>query len=93
MPDFIVLVDDGHGAEDLLHLVVEIKGFRREDAKEKADTMQTYWVPGVNGLGTYGRWDFVEFGDVYTMQTDFAAKVEVEFGKLVEGVVAASRAA
>ena len=93
VPDFIVLVDDGHGAEDLLHLVVEIKGFRREDAKEKADTMQTYWVPGVNGLGTYGRWDFVEFGDVYTMQADFAAKVAAEFGRLVEGVVAASRAA
>ena len=93
LPDFIVLVDDGHGTEDLLHLVVEIKGFRREDAKEKADTMQTCWVPGVNGLGIYGRWDFVEFGDVYTMQTDFAAKVEAEFGRLVEGVVAASRAA
>ena len=93
VPDFIVLVDDGHGEEDLLHLVVEIKGYRREDAKEKADTMRTYWVPGVNGLRTYGRWDFVEFGDVYTMQVDFAAKVEAEFGRLVEGVVAASGAA
>ena len=92
VPDFIVLVDDGRGEEDLLHLVVEIKGFRGEDAKEKADTMQTYWVPGVNGLRTYGRWDFVEFGDVYTMQADFAAKVEAEFARLVEGVVAASRA-
>ena len=29
-PDFIVLVDDGHGDDDLLHLVVEIKGYRRE---------------------------------------------------------------
>src|SRR5262249_43191660 len=26
LPDFIVLVDDGHGQDDLLHLVVEIKG-------------------------------------------------------------------
>ena len=93
VPDFIVLVDDGHGEEDLLHLVVEIKGYRREDAKEKADTMRTYWVPGVNGLRTYGRWDFVEFGDVYTMQADFAARVEAEFGRLVDGVVAASGAA
>jgi type III restriction enzyme len=32
-PDFIVLVDDGH--EDPLHLVVEIKGYRGEDAKDK----------------------------------------------------------
>ena len=93
VPDFIVLVDDGYGEEDLLHLVVEIKGYRREDAKEKADTMRTYWVPGVNGLRTYGRWDFVEFGDVYAMQADFAARVEAEFGRLVEGVVAASGAA
>ena len=45
LPDFIVLVDDGHGADDLLHLVVEIKGYRREDAKEKKSTMETYWVP------------------------------------------------
>ena len=93
VPDFIVLVDDGYGEEDLLHLVVEIKGYRREDAKEKADTMRTYWVPGVNGLRTYGRWDFVEFGDVYAMQADFAARVEAEFVRLVEGVVAASGAA
>ena len=35
LPDFIVLVDDGHGDGDLLYLVVEIKGYRREDAKEK----------------------------------------------------------
>jgi type III restriction enzyme len=37
---------------DLLHLIVEIKGYRREDAKEKKATMDTYWVPGVNHLGT-----------------------------------------
>ncbi len=50
-PDFIVLVDDGHGPDDLLHLVVETKGYRREDAKDKKSTMETYWVPGVNNLG------------------------------------------
>ena len=35
LPDFIVLVDDGRDDDDLLHLVVEIKGYRREDAKDK----------------------------------------------------------
>ena len=92
VPDFIVLVDDGRDDDDLLHLVVEIKGYRREDAKEKKDTMKTYWVPGVNGLRTYGRWDFVEFGDVYAMQADFKAKVEAEFARIVEDVVATSDA-
>ena len=55
LPDFIVLVDDGQGPDDPLHLIVEIKGYRREDAKEKKSTMETYWVPGVNHLGKFGR--------------------------------------
>jgi type III restriction enzyme len=73
-PDFIVLVDDGH--DDPLHLVVEIKGYRREDAKEKKATMETYWIPGVNNLGQYGRWEFAEFTEVYQIEADFEAKVE-----------------
>ena len=84
LPDFIVLVDDGRGEDDLLHLIVEIKGYRREDAKEKKATMETYWVPGVNNLGAYGRWAFAEFTEVYQIETDFKAKVESEFNKLVE---------
>jgi type III restriction enzyme len=88
LPDFIVDVDDGHGDDDLLHLIVEIKGYRREDAKIKKETMEAYWVPGVNNLGKYGRWAFAEFGDVYRMEADFEAKVEAEFDKLIELVAA-----
>jgi type III restriction enzyme len=85
-PDFIVLVDDGHGDNDPLHLVVEIKGYRREDAKEKKLTMDTYWVPGVNNDGQYGRWAFAEFTEVYQMESEFEAKVESEFNKMIENV-------
>jgi type III restriction enzyme len=87
LPDFIVLVDDGHGPDDPLHLVVEIKGYRGEDAKEKKTTMDVYWVPGVNHLGTHGRWAFAEFTDVYAIQSDFAAAVEAEFNKMIEVAV------
>jgi type III restriction enzyme len=87
-PDFIVLVDDGHGPEDLLHLVVEIKGYRREDAKEKKSTMETYWVPGVNNLKRYGRWGFAEFTEVYQIEADFAAKVEREFHRMIASATA-----
>lgn len=87
-PDFIVLVDDGHGDEDLLHLIVEIKGYRREDAKEKKATMENYWVPGVNNLGIYGRWAFAEFTEVYQIEADFEAKVESEFHKMIEAATA-----
>jgi len=87
-PDFIVLVDDGHGDDDPLHLIVEIKGYRREDAKERKSTMDTYWVPGVNNDGRYGRWSFAEFTEVYQIGVDFEAKVEAEFNRMVESVTA-----
>lgn len=87
LPDFVVLVDDGRGPDDPLHLIVEIKGYRREDAKEKKSTMQTYWVPGVNHLGTYGRWAFAEFGDVYAIEADFKAKVKSEFDKVIASAI------
>jgi type III restriction enzyme len=83
-PDFIVLVDDGRGADDPLHLVVEIKGYRREDAKEKKSTMETYWVPGVNHLGAHGRWAFAEFTEVYQIESDFAAKVASQFEEMLQ---------
>jgi len=83
IPDFIVLVDDGHGDNNLLHLIVEIKGYRREDAKVKKTTMDTYWVPGVNHLKKYGRWAFAEFGDVFQMESDFGEKIAAEFDKLM----------
>ncbi len=83
-PDFIVLVDDGHGDNDFLHLVVEIKGYRREDAKEKKATMETSWIPGVNASGQFGRWAFAEFTDAYQIEEDFKAKVEAEFEKMIK---------
>ena len=86
IPDFIVLVDDGHGDDDLLHLIVEIKGYRREDAKEKKSTMETYWIPGVNNHGKFGRWSFSEFCEVYQIEEDFEKKVESEFNKMIEEI-------
>ena len=74
VPDFIVQVDDGRG--DPLNLVVEIKGFRREDAKEKKSTMETYWIPGVNNLGEYGRWAFAEFRDNYEIEAEFERLID-----------------
>ena len=78
VPDFIVLVDDGRGEDDLLHWVVEVKGYRGEDAKDKKIAAETYWVPGINQLGEYGRWAFSEFRDADTMQADFGAKLQAE---------------
>lgn len=78
LPDFIVRVDDGR--PDPLNLVVEIKGYRGENAKDKANTMRSYWVPGVNNLGKFGRWQFAEFTAVH--------EIESGFGQLIESMLA-----
>jgi len=89
LPDFLVVVDDGHGDGDLLHLVVEIKGYRREDAKEKKATMDIYWVPAANNLGTLGRWAFAELTEIYQIESDFKAKVEGAFDEMIARAVRA----
>ncbi|HRG48753.1 MAG TPA: DEAD/DEAH box helicase family protein [Leptospiraceae bacterium] len=80
-PDFIVYIDQGKGMEDPLKLIVEVKGYKREDAREKKGTMETYWIPGVNQLGTFGRWDFVELSAVHEMDPDFQAKIKASLVK------------
>ena len=87
IPDFIALIDDGHGADDLLHLIVEVKGYRGEDAKVKKETTETYWLPAVNRLRDYGRWAFVELKNVYAMRTDVDARLAEDLGKLIAPLV------
>jgi type III restriction enzyme len=72
----------------LLNLVVEIKGYRGEDAKEKKNTMDAYWVPGVNNSSQYGRWAFAEFTQVYEIESDFEKKVEAKFNEMIDSCTA-----
>jgi type III restriction enzyme len=82
LPDFILRIDDG--GPDPLNLIVETKGYRKGDAQLKAETMCTLWVPGVNNLGTYGRWAFAEFTGVFEISAAFDRLVEL----FVAGVAA-----
>jgi type III restriction enzyme len=43
-PDYIVLIDDGRGPADPLHLVVEIKGERDLIDQNKRQAMETHWI-------------------------------------------------
>ncbi len=83
IPDFIVCLDDGRGPDDPLHLVVEIKGYRRDDAKDKKATMENCWVPGVNRHGGHGRWAFAEFRDVLELEADLDTVIDNRFDHLV----------
>jgi type III restriction enzyme len=69
LPDFILRIDDGR--PDPLNLIIETKGYRKGNAQAKADTMHTLWVPGVNNLGSHGRWAFAEFTDVFEIEARF----------------------
>jgi type III restriction enzyme len=88
IPDFIVVVDDGRGEDDLLQLVCEVKGYRGEDAKEKKNTMETYWVPGINNTAKFGRWGFVEFRDPMVMEAQLSAAAEEEVNQVLDSVLA-----
>ena len=43
--------------------------------------MTNLWVPGVNNLGTHGRWAFAEFRDVYEIEKAFAKIVDEAVNK------------
>lgn len=79
LPDFLVRLDAGDA--EPVHLVLEMKGQRDESDKAKAQTARDMWVPGVNALGSYGRWAFAEFTDPYSTEDEFAALVT----KLIDG--------
>jgi type III restriction enzyme len=63
MPDFIARIDDVHGRDNPLNLIVEVSGQQKKEKEAKVSTAQTLWVPAVNNSGGWGRWAFVEISD------------------------------
>ena len=62
-PDFIVHVDDGHGEDDPLQLIIEVSGQARADKAAKVAAARNLWVPAINNHGGFGRWAFLEIKD------------------------------
>ena len=46
-------------------------------------------APGVNNLGTMGRWAFAELTEIYRIESDFEAKLEESFNAMIDGAAAA----
>ena len=70
MPDFIVRLDDGHGPDDLLNLIIEVTGEKRADKEIKVSTAKDLWVPAVNNHGGFGRWAFLEIKDPWNAKNE-----------------------
>lgn len=75
VPDFIARIDDGHGANHLLNLILEVTGERKKDKAAKVATARTLWVPAVNNAAAFGRWSFVEIDDPWNAQTAIRARL------------------
>jgi type III restriction enzyme len=75
LPDFIVRVDDGHGLDDLLNLIIEVSGEARKDKAAKVATARTLWAPAINNHGGYGRWAFLEITDPWDAKNTIRASL------------------
>ncbi len=76
VPDFIARIDDGHGKNDLLNLIVEVSGREKKEKKEKVATAKELWVPAINANGGYGRWSFLETTDPWNVMNEIRATLE-----------------
>ena len=68
IPDFIACIDDGHGLDNLLSLIVEVTGEKKKDKAAKVSTARMLWVPAINNHGGFGRWAFIEVADPWNAQ-------------------------
>jgi len=69
-PDFIARIEDGHGPEDLLNLIIEVTGEDKKDKAAKVDTAKTLWIPAINNHGGFGRWAFLEIKDPWNAKNE-----------------------
>ena len=76
VPDFLACLDDGHGRDDLLNLIIEVSGEPKRDKAEKVATARNLWVPAVNNHGGFGRWAFVEVTDPWDAASVIRAFVQ-----------------
>ncbi len=76
IPDYLMHINDGHGADDLLNLILEVSGEPRKDKAAKVATARTLWVPAINNHGGFGRWAFLEISDPWDAKNTIRAKLE-----------------
>ncbi|RME44767.1 MAG: hypothetical protein D6796_11355 [Caldilineae bacterium] len=78
LPDFIVHLDDGHGPDDLLQLIIEVSGQARADKAAKVAAARNLWVPAVNNHGGFGRWAFLEISDPWDAKNTIRRFIRIQ---------------
>jgi type III restriction enzyme len=83
LPDYLIHIDDGHGPEDYLNLILEVSGEARKDKATKVATTRNLWIPAINNHGGFGRWAFLEIVDPWDAKNTIRAFLK---GKSVDGI-------
>jgi type III restriction enzyme len=74
-PDFIAVLNDGHGKDNPLNLILEVTGEKKKDKEAKVTTAKALWVPAVNNHDDFGRWDFIEIRDPWNAESEIRKKL------------------
>ncbi len=77
-PDYIIQIEDGHGKDDLLNLVLEVSGEAKKEKAAKVAAARNLWVPAVNNHGGFGRWAFIEIVDPWDAKNTIRALLKGE---------------
>ena len=56
------------------------------DPRQEKDTMDAYRVPGTNRHGRNGHWAVAELWDVYSVESECEARLEIEFNQMIQQV-------
>jgi type III restriction enzyme len=83
LPDYLIHIDDGHGPNDLLNLILEVSGEARKDKAAKVETARNLWIPAVNNHGGFGRWAFLEIVDPWDAKNTILKFIH---GEKVDGI-------
>lgn len=81
--DYLIHVDDGHGPNDYLNLIIEVSGEARKDKAAKVETARNLWIPAINNHGGFGRWAFLEIVDPWDAKNTIRKHLK---GENVDGV-------
>ena len=73
LPDYLIRIDDGHGRDNLLNLVLEVSGEARKDKAAKVETTRNLWIPAINNHGGFGHWAFLEVVDPWDAKSTIRA--------------------
>jgi type III restriction enzyme len=84
IPDYLINLDDGHGPDDLLHLILEVSGEKKKEKAAKVSTARNLWVPAVNNHGGFGRWAFIEIVDPWDAKNTIQAFLSTDFADNAE---------